>query len=116
MELEPSAFDLPAALEGCLTLVRERATRHGIVLELAVEASLGQIVADERKVRQVVLNLLSNAVKFTPEGGRVSVSAAPGDAETEMSVSDTGLGIAAAEQEEVCEEVGPASGASAGRR
>ena len=116
MELEPSAFDLPAALEGCLTLVRERATRHGIVLELAVEASLGQIVADERKVRQVVLNLLSNAVKFTPEGGRVSVSAAPGDAETEISVSDTGIGIASEEQEAIFEEFRQASGDSAGKR
>ena len=116
MELEQSAFDLPAALEGCLTLVRERATRHGIVLELAVEASLGQIVADERKVRQVVLNLLSNAVKFTPEGGRVSVSAAPDDAETEISVSDTGIGIAAEEQEVIFEEFRQASGDSAGKR
>ena len=116
MELDPSGFDLPAALEGCLTLVRERATRHGIALELAVEASLGQIVADERKVRQVVLNLLSNAVKFTPEGGRVSVSAAPGDAETEISVSDTGIGIAAEEQEVIFEEFRQASGDSAGKR
>ena len=116
MEVDPSGFDLPAALEGCLTLVRERATRHGIALELAVEASLGQIVADERKVRQVVLNLLSNAVKFTPEGGRVSVSAAPGDAETEISVSDTGIGIAAEEQEVIFEEFRQASGDSAGKR
>ena len=79
-------------------------------------AALGQIVADERKVRQVVLNLLSNAVKFTPEGGRVSVSAAPGDAETEISVSDTGIGIAAEEQEVIFEEFRQASGDSAGKR
>src|SRR5213592_3758616 len=52
MELEPSAFDLPAALEGCLTLVRERATRDGITLGLTVDEHLGQIVADERKVRR----------------------------------------------------------------
>ena len=116
MELDPSAFDLPAALEGCLTLVRERATRHGIALELAVEASLGQIVADERKVRQVVLNLLSNAMKFTPEGGRVSVRAAPGDAETAISVSDTGIGVAAEEQEAIFEEFRQAGGDSAGKR
>jgi signal transduction histidine kinase len=40
-----------------------------------VDNQLGQIQADERKVRQVVLNLLSNAIKFTPEGGRVEVAA-----------------------------------------
>ena len=104
MELEPSAFDLPAALEGCLTLVRERATRHGIALGLTVDERLGQIVADERKVRQVVLNLLSNAVKFTPEGGRVAVGAARADGSVEVSVSDTGIGIAQDEQEAIFEE------------
>jgi signal transduction histidine kinase len=104
MELEPTAFDLPAALEGCLTLVRERATRHGITLGLTVDAHLGRVVADERKVRQVVLNLLSNAVKFTPEGGRVAVSAARADGAVEVSVSDTGIGIAAEDQEAIFEE------------
>ena len=104
MELELSAFDLPAALEGCLTLVRERATRHGITLGLTVDEDLGQIVADERKVRQVVLNLLSNAVKFTPEGGRVAVGAARADGGVEVSVSDTGIGIAQDEQEAIFEE------------
>ena len=104
MELELSAFDLPAALEGCLTLVRERATRHGITLGLTVDERLGQIVADERKVRQVVLNLLSNAVKFTPEGGRVAVGAARADGSVEVSVSDTGIGIAQDEQEAIFEE------------
>jgi signal transduction histidine kinase len=116
MELDPSAFDLVAALESCLTLVRERATRHGIALELAVVESLGQIVADERKVRQVVLNLLSNAVKFTPEGGRVSVGVAPTDAETEISVSDTGIGIAPEDQEAIFEEFRQAGVDSAGKR
>jgi len=45
-----------------------------------VDSRLGQIQADERKVRQVVLTLLSNAIKFTPEGGRIEVLAAPKDA------------------------------------
>src|SRR2546422_1063229 len=110
MELEPSAFDLPAALEGCLTLVRERATRHGITLGLTVDEHLGQIVADERKVRQVVLNLLSNAVKFTPQGGRVAINAVRADGATEISVSDTGIGIAAQDQELIFEEFRQAGG------
>ena len=110
MELEPSAFDLPAALEGCLTLVRERATRDGITLGLTVDEHLGQIVADERKVRQVVLNLLSNAVKFTPQGGRVAINAVRADGATEISVSDTGIGIAAQDQELIFEEFRQAGG------
>jgi len=110
MELEPSAFDLPAALDGCLTLVRERATRHGITLGLTVDGRLAQIVADERKVRQVVLNLLSNAVKFTPEGGRVVVGATRADGAVEVSVSDTGIGIASEDQEAIFEEFRQAGG------
>ena len=110
MELEPSAFDLPAALENCLTLVRERATRHGVTLDLMVGERLGQIVADERKVRQVVLNLLSNAVKFTPDGGRVAINAVRADGATEISVSDTGIGIGAGDQELIFEEFRQAGG------
>jgi len=69
-----------------------------------VDAGLGQIQGDERKIRQVVLNLLSNAIKFTPEGGRIDVEAVPKDGSVEISVSDTGIGIAPEDQEKVFEE------------
>jgi signal transduction histidine kinase len=104
MELEPSAFDLPAALEGCLTLVRERTTQHGMALTLTFDERVGEVVADERKVRQVVLNLLSNAVKFTPDGGRVAVGVTRVDGGVEIAVSDTGIGIAPEDQVAVFEE------------
>jgi signal transduction histidine kinase len=58
----------------------------------------------ERKIRQVVLNLLSNAIKFTPEGGRIEVRAAPSNGAVEVSVSDTGVGIAPEDQEAIFEE------------
>ena len=104
MELELSDSHLPTALDSALTLVRERAGRRGIALNLAVNEGLGQMRADERKVRQVVLNLLSNAIKFTPEGGRIEVSAVPKDGLVEVSVRDTGVGIAPEDQEAVFEE------------
>ena len=104
MELDLGQFDLPAALDNCRTLVRERAGRHGIALDLAVDERVGQIVADERKVRQVLLNLLSNAVKFTPEGGRVAIGAVRADGGVEIAVSDTGIGIAPEDQETIFEE------------
>jgi len=69
MELELMDFDLPTALDNAVMLVRERAGRRSPTLQMAVDSSLGQVRADERKIRQVVLNLLSNAIKFTPEGG-----------------------------------------------
>jgi signal transduction histidine kinase len=104
MELELTDFDLPTAIENALTLVRERAGRRSIALHTDIDARLGQIQADERKVRQVILNLLSNAIKFTPEGGRIDVGAVPKDGLVEVSVSDTGIGIAPEDQEKVFEE------------
>src|SRR2546430_11368768 len=59
MELELTDFDLPAAIDNALTLVRERAGRRGVALHQAVDRRLGAIPADERKLQQVVLNLLS---------------------------------------------------------
>jgi signal transduction histidine kinase len=94
MELEVESFSLPAALENGFTIVKERASRHGIRLSLEVASDLDLIEADERKVKQVVFNLLSNAVKFTPDGGRVAVTALQTDDLVEIAVQDTGIGIA----------------------
>jgi signal transduction histidine kinase len=104
MELELTEFHLPTALENALTLVRERAGRRSIALHTSIDNRLGQIQGDERKIRQVVLNLLSNAIKFTPEEGRIDVAAVPKDGLVEVSVSDTGVGIAPEDQEKVFEE------------
>jgi signal transduction histidine kinase len=104
MELEVSDFDLPQAIDNALILVRERAGRRNLTLHKSVDAGVGQLRADERKIRQVVLNLLSNAIKFTPEGGRIEVGAELKDGFVEVSVSDTGVGIAPEDQEKVFEE------------
>src|SRR5215831_359410 len=104
MELERTDFHLPTAIDNALTLVRERATRRGIALQATVDPRLGDVRADERKIKQVLLNLLSNAIKFTPEGGRIDVRAVPVDGSVEVSVSDTGVGIAPEDQEAVFEE------------
>jgi signal transduction histidine kinase len=104
MELELTDFHLPTALDNALTLVRERAGRRSTALHTSIDNRLGEIQADERKIRQVVLNLLSNAIKFAPEGGRIEVAAAPKDGFVEVSVSDTGVGIAPEDQEKVFEE------------
>ncbi len=104
MELEPSDFDVPTALQNALTLVRERAQRHGIDLSLDIDPAVSQLHADERKFKQILVNLLSNAVKFTPDGGRVALRARPVESGLEVSVSDTGIGIAPEDQERVFEE------------
>ena len=104
MELELTEFNLPATLDNALTLVRERAGRHGIALHLTVDDRVEHVQADERKIKQVILNLLSNAIKFTSEGGRIEVRAVPIDYVVEVSVSDTGVGIAPEDQEAIFEE------------
>ena len=104
MELELADFDLPTAIENALILVRERAGRRGIALHQAVDLRLGPIRGDERKIKQVLLNILSNALKFTPEGGRIGVRAGLADGMAEISVADTGVGIAPEDQEAVFEE------------
>ena len=104
MELELGTFSLHLALENTLTLVRDRAARHALALELTVDETLGEVTADERKLKQVLLNLLSNAVKFTPDGGRIEVRAVPADGVVEISVTDTGVGIAPEDQEAIFEE------------
>ncbi len=104
MELEPADFDLPSAIDNALILVRERATRRGITLGRHLDEGLGTIRGDERKVKQVLLNLLSNALKFTPEGGRIDVRAALHGGVAEVSVADTGVGIAPEDQAAVFEE------------
>jgi signal transduction histidine kinase len=104
MELELTDFDLSTAIDNTLTFVRERAVRRGITLGRAIDERVGLIRADERKVKQVFLNLLSNALKFTPESGRVDVRAGIRDDVAEISVTDTGVGIAPEDQEAVFEE------------
>jgi GAF domain-containing protein len=104
MELEPADFDLPSAIDNALTLVRERAGRRGITLGREIDKGVGMIRGDERKVKQIVLNLLSNAIKFTPEGGRIEVRATVQDGLAEVSVTDTGVGIAPEDQQTVFEE------------
>jgi GAF domain-containing protein len=104
MELEVATFDLPLAIDNARTFVRERATKHGINLDVTVDERLGDFVGDERKIKQILLNLLSNAVKFTPEGGRIGINARQAAGSVEISVSDTGIGIAPEDQARIFEE------------
>lgn len=104
MELELMTFDLRAAISNAMTLIRERVHQHGIELVLDADPELGELVADERKVKQILLNLLSNAAKFTPDGGRIDVAARRRDGSVTIAVHDTGIGIAPEDQATVFEE------------
>jgi len=104
VELEVATFSLREALERGVVMVRERATKNEVLLSLELAADVDLVDGDERRVQQVVFNLLTNAVKFTPRGGSVVVASAREDGEVLVSVTDTGPGIAADDQERIFEE------------
>ena len=104
MDLEVQEFAFADTVRSALAFIRERAAVHGIEVALDVPNELGVVVADERKIRQVLLNLLSNAVKFTPDGGWIGVSATRRGEEIQVSVRDTGIGIAQEDQPKVFNE------------
>jgi len=104
MELEVSRFSLPETLRNAVTLIRERAARHGIRVNLDVDSQIDIFSGDERKLKQIMLNLLSNAVKFTPDGGQIDIRAVPIGTAIEIAVRDNGIGISADDQEKIFEE------------
>ena len=110
MDLELSAFSVPTTLQGTMSLMRERASRGEVALQLSCGSSVGDWIADERKFRQILLNLMSNAIKFTPAGGQVSVEAQADAGQLQVAVRDTGIGIRAEDREVVFEEFRQGSG------
>jgi two-component system, cell cycle sensor histidine kinase PleC len=107
LDLIEGPTDLRALLGSCLRIVAEQAERAGVALERSLPHGLPPMLADERKLRQMVLNLLSNAVKFTPPGGRVTLSAAlRADGGITVAVGDTGIGMTAQDQEKAMEPFG----------
>ena len=107
LELETCNVNLREVLENCLTMFKEKALKHRIELSDNLNSIPVTITADERKLKQIMYNLLSNAVKFTPDGGKVSISARTSEIDSahfsaadrnnnggiEIRVSDTGIGL-----------------------
>ena len=115
VELEVALFSLREALERGVVMVRERASKNGVSLELTLDPNIDLVEGDERRIRQVVFNLLSNAVKFTPKGGRVEISAARQDGKVLIAVSDTGPGVPSEDQGRIFEEFQQAGGGNGER-
>jgi signal transduction histidine kinase len=94
LDLSPSTFALPITIENAMILMRDRARRAGVELAQEIESEIDEMTADERKIKQMLINLLTNAVKFTGDGGSVTLRARCQGADVEISVIDTGVGIA----------------------
>lgn len=105
MEVRPSEFRLDMVLSSQCDMVRSLTEEKNIDLELVVSELDPPVYQDQSKILQIVTNLLSNAIKFTPEGGRITVSARhlPED-KLELTVADTGIGIADEDREVIFEK------------
>jgi signal transduction histidine kinase len=104
MELEPTDVAIDDLLRSAASMHAERAERGGIALRWTTDPEQITVLADERRVRQVVFNLLSNAIKFTPPAGRVDVSARRQDGVVEIAIADTGPGIPQEDQQAIFQE------------
>jgi signal transduction histidine kinase len=94
MQIEAREFDLGETLKRVRQIVQGQADRAQVKLELAAGAEGLRLASDERKLQQILLNLLSNAIKFTPAGGSISLAARRDADGAEITVADTGIGMA----------------------
>ena len=104
MVLETGRIDVSAMLQAVMSLTRERARACDLELDLRCPPEIGVIDGDERRLKQALFNLISNAVKFTPPGGAIRVEAARREDTLLLTVADTGVGIAPADQARVFEK------------
>ncbi len=103
MKLALSALPMKNLLHEISLLVADMAGKKKIKMLLEIDEDLPDIEGDELKVKEIMYNLLSNAVKFTPEGGKLGIQAKQTDAEIEIVVWDTGIGIALENMEKIFE-------------
>ena len=94
MRLEMQQVELSRVVQAAIDSVRPAAAARGVELVEALDASAPPIHGDPTRLQQVVWNLVSNAVKFTAKGGRVTIAISPTDHSLDVSVTDTGKGIA----------------------
>lgn len=104
MVLDLDRVPVRAIVDHVITLTRERAREHNLVLHANCPVDAGDVVCDERRIKQALFNLLSNAIKYTLADGKVEVAAGRTDREVWFSVSDTGIGIPEEDQDRVFEK------------
>jgi signal transduction histidine kinase len=103
MDFAPA--DLRGLVQSVAALFQQEARSRDIALEALLPARLPKITLDAERVQQVLINLVANALKFTPPAGRVRIQVHPANREhIAISVSDTGAGIASADQERIFDE------------
>jgi len=102
-DLAETQVDVSGIVHGSVRMLARRATNAGLTITPDLPDRLPLLLADERRMRQIVLNLLSNAVKFTDEGGRIVISARAEADGFVIAVTDSGIGMTPEELERVME-------------
>lgn len=94
IELVKERISVQATISETLILIKEKASKHNIILKHEIDPQIDFIEADKQRLKQILFNLLSNAVKFSkPEGGTVTITAKKVGDMVKFSISDTGIGI-----------------------
>ncbi|HUQ86123.1 MAG TPA: ATP-binding protein [Vicinamibacterales bacterium] len=101
LTLRKERIDLRSIIESAIETAQPQLTTAGVTLSVDIPHTALALDADAMRISQVILNLLTNAAKFTPAGGKVSVTAKPQNDRVAVTVRDTGVGIAAEDQEKV---------------
>jgi PAS domain S-box-containing protein len=105
MPLQNSRFKIPDLVTEVRAELEPIILRSKLTVTIDLPRDLRPISSDRQKVKQILLNLLSNALKFTHEGSvTISVRRRPGDRAVDLTVSDTGIGIAPADQDRIFED------------
>jgi CheY-like chemotaxis protein/anti-sigma regulatory factor (Ser/Thr protein kinase) len=103
MELRLQTVSVAESIDQVVKTVEPLVTKKGLTVTTNVD-TVGDVLADAGKLKQMLLNLVSNAIKFTPEGGNVTIGALRSNDTVEISVADTGIGIAEADQRQIFHE------------
>jgi signal transduction histidine kinase len=101
LQLEVGPVDMKALIQSVESLAHERLRNRQLTFQTVCAEDVGEVQADERRLKQALYNLVSNAVKFTPEGGSISLAVTRDGQEVVMTVADTGIGISPEDQARV---------------
>lgn len=103
LDLNYDEFDVYTIFNDIYNLTKEWALKERITVRFDCNKKLGIVIADERRIKQVLLNLIRNAINFTPENGEIILSAHSMDGYYELTVTDTGIGISKIDQDRIFE-------------